>query len=563
MKKNRKRTLLRRMIALFLCMIVITSIFSGCADKTSESTTPSADTSKVAEPSDKEEPKETEKETATASSVPLDEPLEVSFLLGGNEFMTNDGKLATAIKEKTNVQIDFQITPTEYQTKRNAMLASNDIPDVFWGELKNIKQYGPTGMFLNLLDYEDSMPTFMGLLGEDGREKSSRILYLDDKLYCFARLEKYRVPVATAPMIRMDMLEKHDLAVPTSYDELFDTFVALKEEYPDKYFLSTRQGTNYMVGQLAFPLGSGGFPGFLKESGMYLEPNQDKYLYGPIHEEFKTVLEYLNKMYQAKLIDPDYASLSQDMFKQKCSNGTYLFYYDNNSLAADNYNRTLQEVDPEARFEMLDPMTNSFGEARGYIYQRDWIERNNLIINANVERPADVVAFFDWFYTEEGSTLLNFGIEGESYKIEDGKIKIADQMWEKFPEYPRDNNAILGQIYREMGGLFDFSLYIDESWKVETAQPSFLEMGEQLVELKEEGKIHYLNDDMMLLFTPEEMDESATLQANTLTVFNSNIDKFITGARPVEEFDTFVEELKAQGADRLEEIYNDAYDRMK
>ena len=68
---------------------------------------------------------------------------------------------------------------------------------------------------------------------------------------------------------------------------------------------------------------------------------------------------------------------------------------------------------------------------------------------------------------------------------------------------------------------------------------------------------------MVLIFTNEEQDKLATLQANTLTVFNSNIDRFITGDRPISEFDAFVEELKAQGAEEMEKIYNDAYDRIK
>lgn len=46
-------------------------------------------------------------------------------------------------------------------------------------------------------------------------------------------------------------------------------------------------------------------------------------------------------------------------------------------------------------------------------------------------------------------------------------------------------------------------------------------------------------------------------------MFNSNIDRFITGDRPISEFDAFVEELKAQGAEEMEKIYNDAYDRIK
>ena len=134
-------------------------------------------------------------------------------------------------------------------------------------------------------------------------------------------------------------------------------------------------------------------------------------------------------------------------------------------------------------------------------------------------------------------------------------------MYEEFPDTPKDSLATA--VYKYAGGGLCFDLYRDESFMEECADPLFVEQAERIGEGVEAGTIQYMQDDMIMLFTKEEQDQLATLQANTLTVFNSNIDKFITGDRPLSEFENFVQELKDQGAEEMEKIYNDAYNRMK
>lgn len=545
-----KKNLAKRVIA-FLCGSMMLAGLAGCSGSEKESM-PANTASQGSAAS---------QEGESTSGKLIDEPLEIELLFSGGDTIDPDGLIVQQIKEKTNVHLKLNGIPSDYATKRNTMLASNDIPDAVWCELSNIKQYAPMGMFLNLSDYEEDMPNYMSLINADDRKESTRVLYLEGNLYSFARLESYRVPVATAPMIRTDLLEKNNIPMPTTFEELFDALMKLKEAYPDKYMLSSRQGTNYLVGQFAYPLGSGGFPGFLKTNPMYYEPNEDSYLFGPIHENFKVVLDYLNRLYENKLLDPDYATNSEDAFKEKLANGSLLFYYDNNSHASQNYNPALQQVDPDAKIDYIPPMENSFGETRAYTYQKDWLERNDVVINAKVKRPHDVVKFFDWFYTEEGSLITNFGAEGETYVVEDGKAKIAPAMYEKFADTPKD--ALAKTVYKYAGGGLSFDLYRNESFMEECADPLFVEQGERISQGIAEGKIQYMRDDMVLLFTKEEQEELATLQANTLTVFNANIDKFITGDRPVSEFDAFVQELKDQGAEEMETIYNAAYSRMK
>lgn len=464
------------------------------------------------------------------------------------------------IKKRTNVTLDFQLVPaSDYDTKKSTYLATNKMPDVIYGNQADIRNYARMGMFLNLSEYEDHMPAFLSVIHAPDRADDAKSMYVDGNLYGFFRLEKYRVGTAPQPMIRKDLIDKNGIETPRTWDELYQAFLELKKLYPDTYMMSTRNGTNYLIGQIAFPLGSGGFEGFGTNQGIYYEPDQGKYLFGPIQDNFKAVLQFLNNMYRDRLLDPDYAVMTRDIAWEKLSSGRLLFYYDNDTFAARTFNPALQQIDADAYFDLLDPMENSFGQTRALRYQRDWFA-DGILINADVERPADVVKFFDWCYTQEGAMVTNFGVEGVSYYMENGEPQIDPDILSRHATAA----DVLSSVQAEIGtGQFNFTPYIDETWFKQTADPIMVEHGGRIDALTKDGKIHYMKNDIGLAFTAEEIDTITTLQTNVMTVFDSEIDKFITGARSLDEYDAFIQELQAQGAQTIEDMYNTAYERIK
>ena len=49
----------------------------------------------------------------------------------------------------------------------------------------------------------------------------------------------------------------------------------------------------------------------------------------------------------------------------------------------------------------------------------------------------------------------------------------------------------------------------------------------------------------------------------TDTLVNEGVVAFVTGERPMSEFDSFVEQVRSQGGAELEKIYADAYASYK
>ena len=64
-------------------------------------------------------------------------------------------------------------------------------------------------------------------------------------------------------------------------------------------------------------------------------------------------------------------------------------------------------------------------------------------------------------------------------------------------------------------------------------------------------------------FATEEVEEITDLELRIGNVFDQEINNYITGKKSMEQWNELVEMLKAQGTERLEEIFNAAYDRIR
>lgn len=473
--------------------------------------------------------------------------------------MSEENKIVQLIEDKFNIHLELQLIPdADYGTKKSVALASADLPDIIMGVTTDeLRKYAPNGLFLNLYDYENETKDYMEIVNAEDREAKTKTFEIEDGMYGFQTLEYNRIDLAPLVALRMDRLEETGLEVPTTWDELYDVMLAIKKLYPDQYVFSTRNGTTYMIGQLAYAMGSGGFPCF-SASGMYYEPEEDKWLYGPTKKSFETVIEFLANAYKDGLLDPDYASMDKDTEHEKLCNGSLSMVVDNNSFIGRVYNPSLAQIDENAKFDIIEPMTNEDnGTKRALRYEKDWTEF--ACVNVDTEYPERVMELLNWMYTEEGVKVTNFGEEGVDYTLEsDGTIKTNPDLIEKH----KGDADVFSGIQGELGaGLLGLGHYIDESLYAEVSDPIFVEQGKVIREWTEAGEIDY--NPAIPYFTTEEQDEITELQQNIANVFNSEIDSYINGQKSLNEWGTLVEMLEKQGTERLEELYNEAYQRVK
>lgn len=470
-------------------------------------------------------------------------PVEIRWTRGENpaQAIKENTPVIKEILNKTNVKINLEPVPgSNYGDKKRVLLASNNIPDVIGIEAGDAAEFADTGMFLTISDYLDQMPNFQKVM-ETHPEISK--LFVNGKLYSLPITEKFKIQGGKAPMIRTDILEELQLDYPTSFDELYTVLKAMKEAYPDSYPFSTR-GLSFMD---AFSLGMGS--GY----GMTYDDEQNRYFYGQNKPEFKEVLTYLNKLYNEKLLDPDFAVNTKQNWDEKLSTGRSFFYYDNNSFAV-NYNSTLQQNDPEAKFDRIPYLNNSKGEAKGWLYPKGWLV-DNYAISSKTKNPEAIIAMFDWMYGEEGSMVTNYGVETETFEIKDGQPQMLPSVIEKYKTSSDPARVMMSELGT---GLLALAVHVDESPVKQLSDPDLVRWGEELT--SDPGA--YFVPGLAPSFTEEESDKLKQYTTKT-SPLEEDVVKFIIGTKPLSDFDQWASQLTAAGADKIEAIYNDAMKRVQ
>ena len=536
-----KKQVVKKLLAAGLSAVLAAGALAGCGGSASETKS--------------EASAETQGE---ASQGDDDELVTITFMRSQSAVMPmeEENKVVQMIEKELGIKLELQLIPdADYTTKRSVALASNDLPDIISGvSLAELRQYAPTGMFLNLLDYQDEVKDYLDIVQAEDRAEATKNYEVEGGMYGFQMLEYNRIDLASLPAIRMDRLAETGLDTPTTWDEFYDVLLAIKEKYPDNYVFTTRNGTTYMLGQIAYAMGSGGFPTF-STSGIYFEPETGEWTYGPTQDSFVPVITFLADSYRDGLLDPDYATTDKDTEHEKLSNGSLSLVFDNNSFVGRVYNPALAQTDENAYFDILAPMENPNGTKRALRYEKDWTEF--ACVSADTEHPEKVMELLNWMYTNEGRMVTNFGEEGVDYTVEDDGTVVTSQA---LIDSHANDSDIASAIRGELGtGLLGLGRYIDESLDAQISDKAFVEEGELIRQWTEEGLIDY--NKALPTFTTEEQEEVTMLEQAIANVFTTEIDGFINGSRSLDEWPTFVETLKGQGTERLEELYNTAYQR--
>ena len=189
-----------------------------------------------------------------------DELVEIRVMRGENALqpiLQDNIKLKT-IEELLNVRLIVEVAPdANYDDKKSTLIATDDMPDLMLVDLEDVRKYARDDMFVNLSEHRDEMPNFFALIDEN---PSLKVLAVDGSLYGAPVLQRLNPDARLSGQLvnfRVDLLEKYGLAVPTTFDELYDVMLAIHEKEPDLIGLTDRKGTRKLLDCVAYPLGSG------------------------------------------------------------------------------------------------------------------------------------------------------------------------------------------------------------------------------------------------------------------------------------------------------------------
>ncbi len=475
---------------------------------------------------------------SAGSALPIvKNKLSIDFLCSSHptKIMTGKEPMFQELEKRTNIHLNHTLVPdTGYSERFQITLSSGKIPDLITTPLQDSKKYGPDGAFLplNKLLKENGANILSAI---DANEVLGDITAADGNIYILPKFEPYSKP--RTYMIRTDWLKKLKLEVPNTMDDLYTVLKAFK--------------VNNMGGEQTIPLSSFGlnlleniFRSFNAQNDPGYRIIDGKYTYSPISDNMKEALTFLNKLYKEDLLDKEFMTLSKNQWEAKANLGVVgVIAYSASRM--DQFTKLYRKNDPTADMSPFAPPIGPDGKRHAYKDTSSLSDSYNVAISSQSKYAKELVQYFNYIFSEEGRTLLTYGIEGETYTVKNGK----PQYTEKFLSDPdaETKYAIFG---RRM-----------PVWPIDVS--------EELIGGTKELESYKMNAQYLdapppvLTFLPDELDVLKKFETSINDKKDAYILKFITGVEPLSSWNKYVTEIKALNLDKCLDVYNAAYVRYK
>lgn len=482
-------------------------------------------------------------------------------------------------EELTGVKIEWEVMPVnDYDEVMGTRLAAaQNLPDIFvipWEA--NADKLGFDGIAMPLNDLIEENAYYLNLLMEKYPEIRSALTTADGNIYAYPGFGEGFITTAdemdtgelTDPganiclnvsMIRKDWLDKLGLETPETLDDWYNVLTAFKTQDPngngeaDEIPLTATFNLHdiYRFGE-AFGLYRGG-----NETSRWGADENGKIFFKDTTEEFKQLLEFLNKLYSEGLLDLEYANNGFDKTCEKNSRNLLGAVASDWMSNISTYNAGLKTAGVEdANWISVRPVKNPDGVSQ--ITNR-WSVWKTAAISKDCKNPELAMKWLDFqCLSAEGIKLTNFGVEGDSYTVaDDGTISLTEMA-------TNNPDGIGSQEYLRSLGAWGQLPYpqAKEGYEVLWAdQPELVEFSLGFAENEVRKPFPCNGTKADLPFTDEENSIRLEYETNIETYCDEMAIKFIEGKESLDNYDEYVATVESYGLSQLLEVEQSAYDR--
>lgn len=337
-----------------------------------------------------------------------------------------DDFMKKALDEKLNVSLEMTLVGDQgdYENQINVRAASNNLPDLFMVTGKpQLQKLVESGSLLDLSEYLDKMPEYQSFTGEDVLKKGR----IGGKQYA---LPKAGQALSYTYWIRKDWLDRLNLPVPTTVDELFDVAKAFTEQDPDgngKPDTFGLSGTNFDAFEPIF--GAYGITNIMDTSQFYVRGGKvANTFYQP---EMKEALTAIKRFLDAGVVDPEVVNNKGTMAKDKAFQGKVgIIHTEWAQMMKPADVEAWKGANPDAEWVQLPPPAGPDGQKFGKSINIGasgglWVVPKRL--ENEPEKLNKVLELFNYTSTPEGNRLVQFGIENTHYTLDGDKVTITDK----------------------------------------------------------------------------------------------------------------------------------------
>lgn len=541
---------MKRVLALLLTMATAATLFAGCGGKTADTkeTTATDQTAQEATAGDAGAAA-----ADTEQAAESEDPVKIKIYYSDNATLPfkEDWLTVTEVEKKFNVDFDFEVIPiADYATKVSlALNTGNNAPDVILyqttkGENASLAL---NGALVPISDYADWTPEFNAKVEAFHLQEDVADLNLaDGKRYYMPSL--FDIPFYDGGLIlREDFLEAEGLEAPKTFDDLYEILKAYKAKNPDSYPLTILAGPRVLF-RMTMPaygisVGKNGASGTNTLSWDY---EKEEYFAGAISPQYKEYISFLAKLYQEGLLDPEMADpIDGDTWSQKMATGksmaTYAYYDQIGGVAGS----TELEGFKLQMYPALEGPAGAHHQPKsrtgsGIMFPAATEKRDDF---ERVVRTVDKV-----FFSDEGAKIWCLGVEGVTYKEENGAIVYDEALV----------NSAAG-VYKTLQ--VEYGCGSDVTQLVWVNEREMTKYDENYAKINAE--VAAMGDVIQTipptpLFDDMTAEDAGVLQTPLSDTFEVWADGFITGKKSVDtDWDAYVKDMQTLKIDDFCKIYND------
>lgn len=358
-------------------------------------------------------------------------------------------------------------------------------------------------------------------------------------------------------MIRYDWLLKLGLDMPETTEELYQTLLAFQQQDVNgngqaDEVISLNYSSFYNGIAQMYGLGT---------TTYFLDDVTGKITSPWYQDGIKDYIKYMNKLYEAGLLDTSGQGKEKKAENKISLVSTYwIGYTEEAAVTVPAGEQTAQLVglvcDPE---NGCTPMLNSQSPIQRFSF--------DFAFTSSVDKEA-AGHLLDYLASEEYATLTEYGIEGYSYEVVDGVKK-------RLTDSPISECQLTVALWTGDSSIFPRAETVDRAQELITATEMGKSMGwpeegfaakanavREVFENLDDYKLAVKDTEKeVAVATLEEADRIAELKTDFDTYSSELLTKLIMGEASLDNWDTYIAEMKELGLDELIAITQARYDR--
>lgn len=482
----------------------------------------------------------------------MPEPVITSKMKGYSEMTVHQ-----TAEELTGVHINWrEESYTDPKQKMNLMFSTGDTEDIVWDAWKHAsggpKKLLDEGLIVSLNPYIEKYAPNLKKLLQETPGLLEQISTDDGRIFMFPTIRLDPITRANSGFaIRKDWLDRAGLPVPETIDEWYTMLKTFQDMdmngngLKDECFVSMGfEKTSQSMDNFAVAYG------LVAGTDLYDKDGQVKY--GAYEPEFKDFVAEMAKWYSEGLLDPEFSTQDSKQFDSKMVNDMGGAYY--GSLSG-NMGKFITARSDDSEYDLVPaPMPKApDGKVHTGISGYGQMVPHGASICSTNENIVETVKWLDWHYSEEGTALYNWGIEGQSYEVVDGKNQFTDLITNNPDGLSKDEADA-----RYAGGVLTQMPIVED--------PEVFLALKSLPQQKAASQLWCQADTSWLLsplyFDSETTTENANIMSEIKTYVAEQFNKYVMGIESMDTFDQFQQQLKDMGIETVLANYQASYDAV-